>query len=152
VSSSSTATLTIQQMAARSGFSEHTLRYYEGIGLIGPVQRDESSRHRRYPLEVADRVEALACLRATGMSIVEMRGYLAGVARGNDAAGEMVGLFSEHADHLQRELAATRLRLAYVQAKVDLWQARVDADEPREQESKAVSRRLAERLRASITA
>jgi DNA-binding transcriptional MerR regulator len=96
VSSSSTATLTIQQMAARSGFSEHTLRYYEGIGLIGPVQRDESSR--------------------------------------------------------QRELAATRLRLAYVQAKVDLWQARVDADEPREQESKAVSRRLAERLRASITA
>ena len=33
---------TIQQAAALTGLSEHTLRYYERISLITPVRRQES--------------------------------------------------------------------------------------------------------------
>lgn len=32
--------VTIQQAARRSGLSEPTLRYYEEVGLIGPISRD----------------------------------------------------------------------------------------------------------------
>ena len=32
--------LTIQDVSRRSGLSEPTLRYYEEVGLIGPVDRD----------------------------------------------------------------------------------------------------------------
>jgi hypothetical protein len=39
---------TIQDVSRRSGLSEPTLRYYEEVGLIGPVDRDASSGHRRY--------------------------------------------------------------------------------------------------------
>ncbi|QIG45875.1 MerR family transcriptional regulator [Nocardioides anomalus] len=134
-------------MARRSGFSEHTLRYYEDIGLIGPVPRDESSGHRRYPPEAAERIEALACLRATGMSIDDMRAYLRGLSAGRAAATEMVDLFSGHAARLEEELTALRLRLDYVRAKAELWQSRVDDDEPREQQARALSSRLAQRLR-----
>jgi DNA-binding transcriptional MerR regulator len=42
------AGLPIQEVARRTGFSESTLRYYERIGLVGPVPRDQSSSHRRY--------------------------------------------------------------------------------------------------------
>jgi DNA-binding transcriptional MerR regulator len=38
--------LTIQDVSRRSGLSEPTLRYYEQVGLIGPVERDESSGYR----------------------------------------------------------------------------------------------------------
>ena len=41
--------LTIQQVARRTGLAESALRYYERIGLIDPVPRNESSGHRRYP-------------------------------------------------------------------------------------------------------
>ena len=58
------ATLTIQDVSRRSGLSEPTLRYYEEIGLIGPVSRDERSGHRRYREEDLDTLQALACLRA----------------------------------------------------------------------------------------
>jgi len=34
------ATLTIQQMATRSGLSEYTLRYYEKIGLMFAAHAD----------------------------------------------------------------------------------------------------------------
>jgi MerR family transcriptional regulator, aldehyde-responsive regulator len=39
--------LTIQQVSRLTGLSEWTLRYYEKVGLIDAVARDESSRHRR---------------------------------------------------------------------------------------------------------
>lgn len=144
--------LTIRRMAERSGFSEYSLRYYEDIGLIGPIPRDGSSGHRRYPPQAAERIEALACLRATGMSIDDMRAYLRGIAVGPDAAPEMVGLFSGHAARLEQELTSLRLRLDYVRAKAELWQSRIDADHIREQEAMAVSSHLAERLRGSIPA
>jgi MerR family transcriptional regulator, aldehyde-responsive regulator len=144
--------LTIQRMAARAGFSEYTLRYYEEIGLIGPIPRDGSSGHRRYPPEAAERIEALACLRATGMSIDDMRAYLRDIASGSDAAPQMVGLFSRHTARLEEEMGALRLRLDYVRAKTELWQSRIDKDLVREQEAMVVSSRLAERLRATIPA
>jgi MerR family transcriptional regulator, copper efflux regulator len=42
------AAMTIRDVSRRSGLSEPTLRYYEEIGLIGPIARDESSGHRRH--------------------------------------------------------------------------------------------------------
>jgi MerR family copper efflux transcriptional regulator len=61
--------LTIQDVSRRSGLSEPTLRYYEEVGLIGPIERDPSSRHRRYRAEDLDTLQALACLRAMGVGI-----------------------------------------------------------------------------------
>jgi DNA-binding transcriptional MerR regulator len=66
---------TVQQAAALTGLSEHTLRYYERIGLIQPVARQESSGHRRYGAADLAKLESLACLRATGMPIEQMRRY-----------------------------------------------------------------------------
>jgi DNA-binding transcriptional MerR regulator len=65
----------VQQAAALTGLSEHTLRCYERIGLIKPVPRQESSGHRRYGPDDLIKLETLACLRATGMTIDQMRGY-----------------------------------------------------------------------------
>ena len=69
--------LTIQDVSRRSGLSEPTLRYYEEVGLIGPIARDPSSGHRRYREEEVDTLQALACLRAMGVGIEEMRTYQA---------------------------------------------------------------------------
>jgi DNA-binding transcriptional MerR regulator len=76
--------LTIQEMAQESGLSEHTLRYYERIGLIAAIPRHDTSGHRRYPVEMAAHLENLACLRGTGMSIEDMRTYLALLGQGTD--------------------------------------------------------------------
>jgi DNA-binding transcriptional MerR regulator len=35
--------LSIQDVSRRSGLSEPTLRYYEQVGLVGPIDRDENS-------------------------------------------------------------------------------------------------------------
>jgi DNA-binding transcriptional MerR regulator len=141
------AGLPIQEVARRTGFSESALRYYERVGLIDPVPRDTTSSHRRYTEETVDTLEALACLRSMGMSIQDMRSYLDGVAKGRAAAPRMVELFAGHAERLEGELAALRLRHAYATAKVALWQARIDRDQAAEHQAAARVLRVMERLR-----
>src|ERR1700678_595364 len=120
--------LTIQAVARRSGLSEPTLRYYEEVGLIGPVARDPSSRHRRYREEDVDTLQALACLRAMGVGIQEMRTYQANREQGHAKAGEQRDLLMRHADRVEAEIEKLRVHLDYLRAKAALWDARERAD------------------------
>lgn len=122
------ATLTIKQMAAQSGLSEYTLRYYEKIGLIEPIPRDGSSGHRRYSLATAQMVEVLACLRASGLSLDEMRLYLRLREHGDEAAAEQKALFLAHAEEVAEEICQLNIRQRYLNGKVAYWDARMKGD------------------------
>ena len=111
------AALTIRDVSRRSGLSEPTLRYYEEIGLIGPIARDESSGHRRYRTEDLDELQILACMRALGVGIEDMRVYQANRARGHSAAAEQRDLLLRHAERIEAEIAAQYARLGYLREK-----------------------------------
>src|ERR1700712_2600679 len=96
--------LTTQDPPRRSGLSEPTLRYYEQVGLIGPIARDPSSSHRRYTEHDLDALQALACLRAMGVGIEDMRTYQANRQLGNVAAGEQRDLLLKHAERVTQEI------------------------------------------------
>jgi MerR family copper efflux transcriptional regulator len=119
---------TIQDVSRRSGLSESTLRYYEQVGLVGPVDRDEHSGHRRYRDEDLSTLEALACLRAVGVGIEDMRTYQANRSRGRAAAAEQRDLLLRHAERIEAEIAAQQARLGYLRAKAAMWDARDRGD------------------------
>ena len=127
--------LTIQDVSRRSGLSEPTLRYYERVGLIGPIERDESSGHRRYGEEDLDTLQALACLRAMGVGIEDMRTYQANRARGHEAAGEQRDLLLRHAGRIEAQIATLQIHLEYLRAKAALWDARDHGDAGAEAEA-----------------
>jgi MerR family transcriptional regulator, copper efflux regulator len=120
--------LTIQDVSRRSGLSEPTLRYYEEVGLIGPVDRDASSGHRRYRSEDLDTLQALACLRAMGMGIEDMRTYQANRARGRAAAAEQRDLLLRHAERVAAEIETLHTHLDYLREKAAVWDARDRGD------------------------
>ncbi len=122
------ATLTIKQMAALSGMSEYTLRYYEKIGLIKPIARDGSSGHRRYSADTTQVVETLSCLRASGLSLDEMRQYLRLRERGNEAAAEQKALFLAHAEEVADQIRQLEIRQRFLSGKVAYWDARLNGD------------------------
>ena len=120
--------LTIAEAVLRCGLPESTLRYWERIGLVRPIERDASSRHRRYSLEDVATLETLANLRAVGLSVEDMRAYLASGRRGDEAAGEQRALFEAHARRLADEVTALELRRRYLDMKVQYWSAREAGD------------------------
>ena len=123
------AELSILAMAKQSGLREHTLRYYERIGLLSPIPRDGSSGHRRYSPETVSVVESLACLRGTGMSIDDIRKYLRLRERGTAAAGEQKALFEAHRAALACEMERMQYRLKYLAGKVAYFAAVEAGDE-----------------------
>jgi DNA-binding transcriptional MerR regulator len=129
------ASLTIQDVSRRSGLSEPTLRYYEEIGLIGPIDRDASSGHRRYRGEDVDTLQALACLRTIGMGIEEMRTYQANRARGRAAAAQQRDLLLRHAERVEAQVETLRTHLGYLREKAAVWDARDRGDGRAESEA-----------------
>jgi DNA-binding transcriptional MerR regulator len=120
--------LTIQETSRQTGLSEPTLRYYEEVGLIGPVARDESSGHRRYRESDVDALQALACLRAMGVGIDDMRTYQANRALGHAAAGDQRDILLRHAERVELEIATLHVHLEYLRRKSALWDARDRGD------------------------
>lgn len=66
--------LTVKEVAALTGLSAHTLRYYKREGLVDPIGRAQSGR-RRYSERDMAWIEFLGRLRATGMPIRKMKRF-----------------------------------------------------------------------------
>ena len=77
--------LTIQQVAAETGVSNHTLRYYERIGLILDVNRAPNG-HRRYSPHDIEWITFLKQLKATGMPLAQMQKFAELRRQGNSTA------------------------------------------------------------------
>ena len=142
--------LTIQDASRRSGLSEPTLRYYEEVGLIGPIQRDSSSRHRRYGEQDVDTLQALACLRAMGVGIEDMRTYQANRALGHAAAGAQRELLLRHADRIETEIDTLHVHLEYLRKKAALWDARDHGDADAEAEANLRVQEMLPRLEGVV--
>ena len=142
--------LRIQDAARRSGLSEPTLRYYEDVGLIGPIARDSSSGHRRYREEDIDTLQALACLRAMGVGIEDMRIYQANRALGHTRAGEQRDLLLRHAERVKTEIETLRIHLDYLRAKAALWDARDRSDADAEAEASSQVQAILPRLEEAL--
>jgi MerR family copper efflux transcriptional regulator len=138
--------LTIQEVSRRTGLTEPTLRYYEEVGLIGPIARDPSSGHRRYHEEEVDALQALACLRAMGVGIGEMRTYQANRALGHAKAGEQRDLLMRHAERVEAEIETLRIHLDYLRVKAGLWDARERSDVGAEAEAQVQIQMMLPRL------
>jgi DNA-binding transcriptional MerR regulator len=112
--------LTIAQVAAATGTSAHTLRYYERIGLIRPVSRARSG-HRRYGAADVRWVQFLRKLHATGMPIRRMLAYAQLVWRGEHTAAERRALLEAHRDDVAAKLAEQQAHLTAIEKKIHLY-------------------------------
>lgn len=115
-------TLTIQQAAKVSGLSVHTLRYYERIGLIDPVPRQDN-RHRQYRDEELRWIEFLLKLRATGMPIRQMLRYAELRRRGNDfeSVFERKAMLEQHTRALEMQLDELQKTVAVMCRKIEMY-------------------------------
>lgn len=64
-------TYQIGELAARSGLTRDTLRYYERVGLLLPARRT-SGGFRVYPAETLDRLRFVKHAQAVGLTLQEI--------------------------------------------------------------------------------
>lgn len=140
-------TYSIKEASALTGLPASTLRYYESIGVISPISRGASSKHRIYDDSDLDQLMWIACLAATGMSVGDMRTYVANGQLGAEAAANQIELLTSQAARLSAEAAHVALRQRYVALKIDYWRAVEAGDTERADLIGEEARKLADALR-----
>lgn len=119
------SSLHIGSLASRTGRSVHTIRWYEAQGLIPGVARDGGGR-RLYTEQHVGWLLLMERLRATGMSIAEMRRYTALVRQGKATLAQRNELLRAHRERVVNTIAQWTESLALLDAKIDFydrWQA-----------------------------
>lgn len=126
-----TTSLTIQKAAAATGLTVHTLRYYERIGLIDAIPRQNNQR-RLYREEDILWIEFLLKLRSTGLPIRKMLRYAELRRLGNqrESVSERKTMLEQHTLSLEATLAELQGNLAVMYRKIAMYadiQATLDA-------------------------
>ncbi len=109
--------LTIQQVTALTHLSVHTLRYYERIGLLDPINR-ASSGHRRYSIADIAWIEFLTRLRTTGMPISKMQQFAALRRLGESTVAERRLLLEAYQGEVQAQLDELQHNLSEIEQKI----------------------------------
>ena len=114
--------LAIGEAARESGLSADTLRYYERIGLIGPVARAAGDQ-RRYTGRDLAWIEFLKRLRATGMPIALMKRYADLRREGPSTLVLRRGLLEGHGRATRIRIDELRADLRAIEDKIDHYRA-----------------------------
>ena len=117
--------LTIQEVAKATGLTAHTLRYYERIGLIHPINREENTR-RCYTVDDVGWIDFLLKLRATGMSIKDMQRYAELQRRGDETLPQRVEMLKSLRDRVESHIEEMNEHLKLIYYKIDYYQKVVE--------------------------
>jgi len=112
--------LTIQEVAQATGLSTYTLRYYERVGLIHPIDREENT-HRRYTTDDVGWIDFLMKLRATGMSIKDMQKYAELQRQGEETLPERVEMLKSLRDKVEAHMEELNEHLKLIYYKIEIY-------------------------------
>lgn len=119
---------TIDEAAAQTGVSKHTLRYYEREGLLPAIAKAPSG-HRRYTDDDLGWIRFLQLLRATGMPIRDMKDFVALTNAGDHTIADRVEVLERCYETLVRRMAEDREHLERLTFKLDYYRGVLDARE-----------------------
>ncbi|WP_236335796.1 MerR family transcriptional regulator [Paenibacillus auburnensis] len=103
----------IGELAARTGVSVRSLRYYERQGLLTPLR--EANGYREYSPLAVETVETIKLYLNLGLSTEEIAGFLHCVLKNKEAfCAEVMPLYRSKLEEIERqivELSQIRLNL-----------------------------------------
>jgi DNA-binding transcriptional MerR regulator len=111
--------MAIADVAALTGVSAHTLRYYERIGLVD-VPRDASGR-RSYDRDAVGRIVFVTRLRDSDMPIAAILRYVELVQQGPDTEPERLALLEAHREDILNRMRDLQAALAVVDYKITTY-------------------------------
>lgn len=111
---------TISEVEARTGLTQHTLRWYERIGLMPHVDRSHSGQ-RRFSDKDLDWLAFVGKLRATGMSVADMVRYAELVREGDHTLDERRELLESTRRDVRARISELTDALAVLDYKINFY-------------------------------
>ncbi|WP_234381927.1 MULTISPECIES: MerR family transcriptional regulator [unclassified Streptomyces] len=111
---------TISEVEARTGLTQHTLRWYERIGLMPHVDRSHSGQ-RRFTDKDLHWLAFVGKLRATGMSVADMVRYAELVREGEHTVDRRRELLEQTRREVRTRITELTDALAVLDFKIGMY-------------------------------
>jgi MerR family transcriptional regulator, aldehyde-responsive regulator len=111
----------IAEVSEKYGLSTDTLRYYERVGLIPPVHRNEGGIRDYNELDLR-RVDFIKCMRGAGLPIEVLMEYMRLVQQGDRTIEARKEILIEQRDLLAARMAEMQKTLDLLNHKVEVYE------------------------------
>jgi DNA-binding transcriptional MerR regulator len=111
----------IAEVSERYNLSHDTLRYYERIGLIPPVNRTESGIRDYNEIDIR-RVEFIKCMRGAGLPIEVLIEYVGLVQQGDHTIEARMDILKEQRAQLAARMAEMQKTLDTLDYKISVYE------------------------------
>jgi DNA-binding transcriptional MerR regulator len=111
----------ISEVSEQCGISSDTLRYYERIGLLPPVNRNKSGIRDYGEIDVR-RVEFVKCMRRAGLPIDALIEYYGLVQQGDQTIEARKEILKAHREQLVAKMEELQKTLDLVDYKIDVYE------------------------------
>jgi DNA-binding transcriptional MerR regulator len=108
---------TIKQVAEKLDLTAYTIRYYEKEGVLPFVERDENG-NRIFNDNDIEWVMLIRCLRDTGMSVGEIKRYVALCMQGDTTMEVRRQIISQHKCAVEQKIEQMNDYLARINKKL----------------------------------
>ena len=111
----------IAAVSEQYGISTDTLRYYERVGLIPPVNRNESGIRDYDELDLR-RVEFIKCMRSAGLPIEVLIEYVGLVQQGDKTIEARKEILIEQREQLVARMKKMQETLDLLEYKISVYE------------------------------
>ena len=111
---------TMKQACQAAGMSYETLKFYCNEGLVPNVKRS-ANNYRIFDDHDINWIKSLSCLKRCGMSIAEMKEYLALCLEGEKTIPQRKLVLSKHKDELQMKIRELEDAVRYIEWKESFY-------------------------------
>ena len=111
----------IAEVSEQYGMSADTLRYYERVGLIPPVHRNEGGIRDYNELDLR-RVDFIKCMRGAGLPVEVLIEYMGLVQQGDKTIEARKEILIEQRDLLAARMADMQKTLDLLNHKVEVYE------------------------------
>ncbi|UUX34941.1 MerR family transcriptional regulator [Fundicoccus culcitae] len=113
----------IGELAEKVGMTIHGLRFYEKEGLIKP---ERQGNNRVYSEEDYLWIKFLLHMKATGMSLHDMKRYTDLRKSANPPLEELMAILTTHRQSVLEQIALYQANLEVIENKIKVYQEQID--------------------------
>lgn len=110
----------IKEVSEMLGISSYTLRYYEKIGLLSFVKRDNNGVREFLPKDLVT-IKTIECLKKTNLPLKDIKNYFKLVDQGLDTAKERRELFVKQKQKVNKEIEELEKTLKMINYKLHYY-------------------------------
>ena len=125
-------TYTIREIGQIFDVPSSTLRYYEELGILPEVKRDEH-KQRVYTDEHIDRLQAITCFKRTGLPMSKIHDFFEYAENLRDNIDKVVDMMEDHEKYIVDQMEKMQQDLDHIRQKVRFYNGikkAIEKDEP----------------------